>query len=785
MAASSILFGSIFLPGMAAQTSTAPLGTPDASSSVGGAHETAVVLPSFNVSSTQANPYNAVSAVSAVRVNTPLLDTPSSISVITREIIDDLVPTRVFDVARYAAGIQDGRGLQFQERMIIRGFEANGGRVVDGFLQLGAPVDNFDEALIDRVEISKGPNAILTPAGAAGGAINIITKSPSFGASVESVTALIGNFDAQKLTIDATGPLSAGGSLAYRLVGSVQDTNRYISDAKLKRETLAPMLSWRISDRTTLTSKLLLTHQWIYRDPTLILDPNDSASTKNPTLAPGFSTTSLNGAQPWSHVGTNTADLYEQLTTSFNDHVSLRVAGNGRWYDEEDNQDFISTPSFSNRYNPMTGILTQNQTWALQTPGTPYNAVTNPYVPTASPYYNPSAIPHYEQYGWTRATTANLQADLAANYSFGWISSQTVGGYALAHWTSYTRQRQSNPTSNNQLPTDGSALTYLPAINLNSPDARYIIDPANIPITTNNESLATNQEFYLTERVGFFNDRLFLSAGGLHYKTYTTQSNLLTGAVPVPLDSSRNMFSLGALVKVTKEISVYYSHSTNASPSIVNNAPLWSSGIQDEFGAKSEFFDQRLSITAAYFKIHVTNFSTPNPAYQLDQTQPQSILGDYGDHGLEFELRGAVTKNLSLVASYTDMRLRDALGRMIRGVADHFGAFLIDYRFTSGPMNNLALNLGISASGKRAGDAPSAGFTALGVVEQVSFYLPNSYYATIGASYRVNPHVYIRANIDNPLDDKDFVAVSGGRISNTGLAFATGLNAKLSVTYGF
>ena len=149
-----------------------------------------VVLPEFTVSENRSDPYRTADAISSVRVRAALVDTPSSISVLTRDVIDDLAPTRIFDVTRYVAGVQEGRGIQFQDRMILRGFESNGQRTVDNFLQ-PEDADNIDEVLVDRIEIAKGPNAILSPAGAPGGAINVITKSPLF-RTQRSVTAVVG-----------------------------------------------------------------------------------------------------------------------------------------------------------------------------------------------------------------------------------------------------------------------------------------------------------------------------------------------------------------------------------------------------------------------------------------------------------------------------------------------------------------------------------------------------------------------------------------------------------------
>ncbi|MCC5024974.1 MAG: hypothetical protein J6386_20260 [Candidatus Synoicihabitans palmerolidicus] len=71
---------------------------------------------------------------------------------------------------------------------------------------------------------------------------------------------------------------------------------------------------------------------------------------------------SLTGIQPWSHVGTHSADIFTQLTSTVNEHISLRFAANGRYYFEDSDQMFLSTPSLSNRYDPYSGALTQDYT---------------------------------------------------------------------------------------------------------------------------------------------------------------------------------------------------------------------------------------------------------------------------------------------------------------------------------------------------------------------------------------------------------------------------------------
>lgn len=735
-----------------------------------------VVLSPFTVSSESADRYRTTDAISAVRVRAALIDTPSSISVITREMMDDLAPNRVFDVTRYIAGVQEGRGLNFQDRQIIRGFETQAGaRTVDNFLQ-SADADNVEESIVDRIEVTKGPNAILSPAGAPGGSINVITKSPTF-TRQRSLTAMLGLFDAQKLTLDMGGPLALGDgrTFAYRLVGSYQDSRRYWSkDAKLKGSAIAPMFSWRISDKSQLTVKLIAAQHEIFRDAFFMLSPGTTAATRNPQLLPGIDPSGLNGAQPWSQIITESTDLFAVYTTSINENLNLRVAANGRHYQEDSDQQFFSAPNFSNRYNPMTGELTQDQTWALQNSTLPYNATTNPYVPTFSRWIDPTNIGNRGNIQDTTRKTGNVQVDLAGNYQFGAVSSQTIVGAAYA--------RQYNISRNK----DGT----LPAINLLAPVSVYPVYPAAYP--TNNTGSGTsyaNWQLYLSERLGLFDNRLYLTGGVMSYSTVSKRWNADTGVASGLLDDRKSPWSLAALFKVNDRVSVYASHSTNANAAIpgLNLQPLWQQGEQDEVGVKTEFFNRKLSVNAAYFQIAQTNVTVPNPAYQTDPTQPQTLVSDLDNKGFEIELMGSLTPNLSAIATYSHLKMRDALGRMVRAVADNNASLLLNYRFADGVAKGLSLNFGVAYSGKRAGDSPTDGgnFTQLGIVKKTSFFLKPSYQTVLGASYRLNEKVSFRLNVDNVFDDADYISVAGGRVTGTGIYTQPGINVRLSTTVNF
>jgi iron complex outermembrane receptor protein len=275
-----------------------------------------------------------------------------------------------------------------------------------------------------------------------------------------------------------------------------------------------------------------------------------------------------------------------------------------------------------------------------------------------------------------------------------------------------------------------------------------------------------------------------VTGGILNYNTDTYSRNHLIADPPGTLAENKAMWMSSVLLKLHPQASLYYSHSTNSSPIIANNTALWRDGVQNEFGIKTEFFNQRLSLNLAYFDIAQTNVTVPNPDRQTDPTAPESLVSDLKNHGIEFELVGGITPNLSAIATFTELKMRDSLGRHVRAVAERNGAVLLNYRFREGRFHGLAVNLGISYSGRRAGDTP-INFTPLNVVGQTSFFLKPYYVTTLGASYRWKETYLFRLNIDNFLDDKGYIQQAGGRVSGTGITTAPGINVKFATTVSF
>jgi iron complex outermembrane receptor protein len=160
-------------------------------------------------------------------------------------------------------------------------------------------------------------------------------------------------------------------------------------------------------------------------------------------------------------------------------------------------------------------------------------------------------------------------------------------------------------------------------------------------------------------------------------------------------------------------------------------------------------------------------------------------VSDLKNHGMEFELIGQITPELSVLATYTHLHMRDSLDRMVRAVADNNASLLANYRFKDGTLKGLSTNFGVVYTGRRAGDIPAVNFTPAGVVAKVSFYLKPEYVTTLGFAYRYHTKYLFRLTIDNLFDDKDYISVAGGRVSGTGITTAPGTNVRFSTTVDF
>lgn len=139
-----------------------------------------VALDKFEVQGerTGDNRYNAPSSLSATKTDTPLVNVPQSLTVILREQMQDQQMTSLGDVVRYVPGVGAHQGENNRDQIIFRGNSSSADFFVNGVrddVQYYRDVYN-----LDRIEILRGPNAMVFGRGGGGGIINRSTKEAGF-----------------------------------------------------------------------------------------------------------------------------------------------------------------------------------------------------------------------------------------------------------------------------------------------------------------------------------------------------------------------------------------------------------------------------------------------------------------------------------------------------------------------------------------------------------------------------------------------------------------------------
>lgn len=206
------------------------------------------------------NAYRATTSASgATKTNTPVAETAQSLSVIAREELDARGVQNLNEAMRYVAGVSlESSGIDNRvDDFRIRGFDAgswSNNVTLDG---MRAPQGSqwnrsmFDSWNLDRVEVLKGPSAVMYGQVAPGGMVNQVSKTPTPDQEQQLRLSVDGN--GQYGSAFDVGAGSTGDDHLFRLVGLYRDGDTQIKHTEQKHWFLAPSYTWQIAERTRLT----------------------------------------------------------------------------------------------------------------------------------------------------------------------------------------------------------------------------------------------------------------------------------------------------------------------------------------------------------------------------------------------------------------------------------------------------------------------------------------------------------------------------------------------------
>jgi len=700
--------------------------------------------------------YQAIESTSGSRIRMDLMDATQGISVVTNEFMQDIGASRLLDALKYSAGIGESYIPSALDLMNVRGF-LNGGATLDGFSQFNWV--NQDPIVVDRIEIVKGPNAILAPQGLPGGVVNNVTKKPFF-TNKGYVSYEAGRYESNRTELDANYVVRPD-KLAVRVVAAFTDSDLYGEEAFTQNTTVMPMFTYRLSPTTEFTAQLQ-----VYNASTTSLNGTPmsvyAAGRSNVWFQEGMPRDrQIQGRGITRHQNGQNTRFF--LTSQITDKLSMRLVGN--WVEQSVQTHFMSA---SVAYNE-NGLPGEVVTLDPITGEWSWDGVTRNDNPT----YNIGGANE-----WPRINHGGLQHDFLYEYTGSNWKSKTVVGYAFSYSTQH--QKIKNYTAD---PTfhDLRSSNFIPP-----PNKTYVPDFRDDWI-----SRGRSNQAYIYEVLSLFDGRLVLS-GSLSQNRYSSEFNNQILSRRTQSRAEATLPSGGIVYKITPGVSLYYGYTKQE----LDGGEDPDAGIpkytvpsrQNEGGVRVRLFDGRLYATVTYFDIlqsnlyeqDLRNFMTPRPVPPYP-----SVRVNRTSKGFEFELAWSPTKNFSLIGSYTDFKGRDQDNIGFVNVAEETGGAWGSYSFSeTGPLSGLQVGIGVAYVGERPGPTggvwtePPQGFTPVRV--QPMFWLPSYTVVEASASYRFKKHWRASLAVRN-LFNKDYIAGA----TNRSIVVSTPINPRFTLRYEF
>lgn len=199
--------------------------------------------------------YLASNSVTATKTDTPLLDIPQTINVVTRDQLDDQAHHSLADILRYVPGTTVGQGEGNRDQITLRGQNTTADFFLDGVrddVQYYRGLYN-----IERVEILKGPYALIFGRGGGGGIINRVQKSPLSDDFIYAGQASINSFGAYDVSADINAPLGEAAAVRINAVYENLDSHRDFVGGE--RYAWNPYVAFNLND----TWRLGLSYEYV------------------------------------------------------------------------------------------------------------------------------------------------------------------------------------------------------------------------------------------------------------------------------------------------------------------------------------------------------------------------------------------------------------------------------------------------------------------------------------------------------------------------------------------
>lgn len=647
--------------------------------------------------------YGTTATDTATRMVLSPRETPQSVSVITRQQMDDFNLNSVAEVMQRTPGVTVKSQDTERQQLFARGFE------ITNFLYDGMPSTRIDTLgkqaalsdtfIYDRIEVLRGASGLLNGIGNPSATVNLVRKKPTRDFSGQ-VGVELNSWDGYRGEFDASGSLSENGRVRGRFVSAYEQGDSFLDHYENEKQVFYGVIEADLFDNT------LLTVGMDYMD----YDPMGSTWGGIPLFYSDGGIADLdrdlNPATDWSSWAQDSRTIFLNLEHQFE---------NG-WY---------SKFAYTNQQNNYDAQMASAGGGQLNRDGSGKTLWAGRFVEDK-----------------TQDTF-----DLYANGPFALFGRQHELVVGVSHSDADRDYTGQSPVNFNNVVPD--LLNW----NGNIPKPAWAAPNTVEDQSTNQTSLYATARFKPT-------DRLAVIAGGqvVDWETETQGVNW-QGALNEHYQENGELVPyLGVVYDLTDHHSVYASYTSIFQPQTVrdtNNQILDpEEGNSYEAGLKSEFNDGRLNTTVAVFRINQDNLaeSTGQP---IIGGPPNSVAYRSVDgaetNGFELEAAGEILPDWQVQAGYTYRITEDPDGDELNTTSpEDMIRLSTQYRFR-GDLNGLTIGTAVSWQNKTYAFVTRPGASADYKFVQESYTLVD-----LMARYQVTPALSVGANVSNLTDEKYF-----------------------------
>lgn len=594
--------------------------------------------------------YVATRSATATKTDTPLIETPQSISVITSDRMESQGVETLADALRYTPGVTaegfglDLRGYGLQYRGFFDTVDASFYR--DGQQLKGTAFASFhqlDPYGAERLEVMRGPTSVLYGQNLPGGIVNYVSKRPT-GQAFGEIAAGFGNRDRYEGKVDLGGSLDEAGTLSYRLTGLARTSDTQVDYVGNDRMFLAPAVSWQPNEKTSLTFLSHFQHdesgwseQFLPAAGTVLDNPNGSIGSNRFTGEPDF-------------------DEYD-LT-----QYSVGYAFEHR---PDDFWTLRQNARYAALHNEQRGVFG----FGLAADQRTFN--------------------RYGDSGESDLRSFTVDNQVQADFTTG----------ALGHTTLFGVDYQHHTYSDIGRSYDVGTIDIF--------DPVYGGPVVDTGIYTDTYSEQQQIGVYFQEQAEWRGWNLVL--GGRYDTAETDTHDDTFGTRSSQTDSALTVRG-GLVYRFDSGIAPYVSYSESFLPVLGTNAagePFDpETGTQYEAGVKVQPTGWNSFLTLAAFELTRQNVTTNDPSDPLNQLQ----TGEQRSRGLEIEALASLAEGLDLSLAYTllDTEITQSNdgneGNTPYGVPTHRASLWADYTLQDGTLAGLGLGAGLRYIGETFGD---------------------------------------------------------------------------------